>query len=99
MDTGNPWDSAAPVAPVPETSFAAFDQSSEASAAAGSSDWAAFNESEMKPVEAAEPAVEAAPAEEAAPAVEAAPAEIAASEPEPEAGASSEAAAADDVAA
>jgi len=59
MDTGNPWDSAAPVAPNPET---AFGPRNEASAAAGSSDWAAFNESEMKPVESA---VEAAPAEAA----------------------------------
>lgn len=91
MDTGNPWDSAAPAAPVPETSFAAFDQANDAgtTVAAGSSDWAAFNESEMKPVETAEPTGEAAPTVEAA-----------ATEPEPEASASAEAApAADDVAA
>ena len=81
MDTGNPWDSSAPAAPVPETAFAAFDQVSEAPA--GSSDWAAFNESEMKPVDSAEPADEAAAA-------------TAAAEPEPEASSSVEAAPATD---
>ena len=80
MDTGNPWDSAAPAAPVPETAFAAFDQVPEA--AAGSSDWAAFNESEMKPVDSAEPAAGEGEASAAA----------AGPEPEPEAGASEEAA-------
>jgi len=83
MDTGNPWDSSAeaPAAPVAAVAaFAAFEQSD---AAAGSSEWAAFNDSEMTPVaseetsgQAAEPETEGSAVDEAQVPVEETPAAV-----------------------